>query len=690
MENYTTEQITAVLNNPNDFPPKMVSGMLLAHCFTLEDLEKHKLDKQQLAKLKLALLAHEEEEDFNKCNEPNAKYEDYQHFVDTYPNSKHYQHVKNKLDTLIIDKNKFDYLKTEVLGETLQYSEKIAKIQKFVDDNPFNYFISEIPDLMSQVEAKEKARREAAEAEASKAAAEAAEKAAKAAKEQEDEREWQKILKVLSDPVYMEQTVYKLQMLANYESKYTLHLDEIPQKKKEIEADKNSLPQIRSVLENPSSDVIDFLRLIKRFPLKKDSIKNFMISDMKDNPSRYDREEMNWLLNGKFDDVDHIPPVFTEEELLLNKIANREVFKHIVAHPTDESDRDPLEEELMPEENFQSQANCTDVYFFGVPGSGKSTVLAGLFMVSKCDNLRFKILTHGGHLGFTYASILKNYLENNLFPQRTKVRFVSKQELAPTIQNDDNPFEDSEEEDAQQVMIQNEELNSDKFIQIVDAELEEKDPKTNLVESHRLSIIEMPGERTLDFAAANIRDIDEMDNLLGKGTRQLFMNNNRKVFFIVIDPKPERTYLVNMNGIQTPVTQIGALEALVQFFNQVPGLLEKIDAIHVILTKSDMLKNPNDIDCIKKEVIKPGQHDGYEGLISDIQELCKPSKGNVNAQCNHQLHLFTYSLGKVYPGHMIKYKDHDAKKILQLIAANTYSVRTTPTKWDTIVDWMNK
>lgn len=124
MEEYTIQQIQAVLNNPNDFPPKMVSGMLLAHCFTIEDLEKHGLDKQQSLKLKIALQAHEESEDYNKCQEPNAKYEDYQHFVDTYPNSVHYQDVKNKLDTLLIDKNKFDFLRKEVLDGNLQYSEK--------------------------------------------------------------------------------------------------------------------------------------------------------------------------------------------------------------------------------------------------------------------------------------------------------------------------------------------------------------------------------------------------------------------------------------------------------------------------------------------------------------------------------------------------------------------------------------
>lgn len=71
----------------------------------------------------------------------------------------------------------------------------------------------------------------------------------------------------------MDRTEYKLQMLTDYENKYSLHLNEVPQKKKEIEADKNSMPQIKSVLENPLSDVIDFLRLIKKFPLKRIRLK---------------------------------------------------------------------------------------------------------------------------------------------------------------------------------------------------------------------------------------------------------------------------------------------------------------------------------------------------------------------------------------------------------------------------------
>ena len=102
--------------------------------------------------------------------------------------------------------------------------------------------------------------------------------------------------------------------------------------------------------------------------------------------------------------------------------------------------------------------------------------------------------------------------------------------------------------------------------------------------------------------------------------------------------------------------------------------------------KSDMLSNPGSIDCITDEVINKG----YEGLVADLNDLCSQSKGNVNAQCGHRVHLFTFSLGKVYPGHMIRYNKEDSVKILKVIAANTYSVRSKPTKWESIVEWMNK
>lgn len=226
---------------------------------------------------------------------------------------------------------------------------------------------------------------------------------------------------------------------------------------------------------------------------------------------------------------------------------------------------------------------------------------------------------------------------------------------------------------------------SDKFIQIIDGVIQENPGRDNQ-EDHKISIIEMPGERTLDFAAADIHDLDAAKKLLGEGTLELFMNDNRKVFFIVIDPKPQKTYEVRLNGDIAYLTQAQALEAVLELIGLMPDLLQKIDSMHIILTKSDLLSNPGSEEVIERDVLRKG----YEGLVADIISLCSPARGNINAQCDHMPHLFTFSLGKIYPGHMIKYQKDDAEKILRVITANTYSTRRNPTKWSSFIDWMNK
>lgn len=411
---------------------------------------------------------------------------------------------------------------------------------------------------------------------------------------------------------------------------------------------------------------------------------------MQVNPSRYTREGMYYLMNGKYDGDITYPPLFSVGDLQNAKIATYEILNHINTHPTDYDDRDQLENSLSPEKNFNSAKNNTDVYFFGVPGSGKSTVLAGLFKLGSSGNLRLSLLKHGDHIGYTYASILQNYLENNVFPQATKTRFVIRQDVGPVDNEMPNPFDESDDFDGVNADVQSEEdligtEVSDKFIQIIDGILQENPSEENQ-EDHKISIIEMPGERTLDFAASDIRKPEEMDKLLGKGARQLFMNDNRKLFFFVIDPKPQKSYKVMLNGAECPMTQAQALEAVVEFIGEVPGLLEKIDSMHIILSKSDLLSNPNSIDVINSDVIERG----YEGLVKDIKALCNPSRSNINVQCGHSPHLFTFSLGKVYPGHMIEYDKTDAEKILRVIAANTYSTRRNPTKFTSFIDWMNK
>lgn len=721
---FSEQKIGAILADPNSFNPREIRDLMIEVELSPEQkasLENYHWDIPHRKAYEEGKLLGNEPREYKHCMSGKAGFDDLKAYADKYGKfaalyetiQGHYQDVFALLQSKQEEKSQFDALKKKV-EVLLNNASKLEAIRKFEEEHPKTAvaYRKELDAMVAPIAAEErKKEQERAEEERKRLEREREaeeynrlleevrtcttfdakmavisaflsdhpftvyradidklkmqlEQEADRIRKEEDERAWQNVLSVLASPA---DANYKKQKLNEYYQKYALHRTEVPQKLKEVEEEGKVMPTINAVLENPNSDVIDFIRLVKRYPGRKKLICDFMLKDMCDNPARYDRVEMNWLLNGKDDAVDQIGPVFTPDEIVKSGVMPWKVINHIMTHPKDLDDRNVAEDDFRPETNFRSDLNNTDVYFFGVPGSGKSTVLAGLLNVKTYGDLRLGILTHGGHIGYNYATVLTQYLKDNLFPQSTKTRFDSKGSTS------DNPFENSNTREEENV--------GDKFIQIIDAEL--KNAKTS--EVHRLSIIEMPGERTLDFAAADVKNIEEMDKLLGKGTRELFMNDNRKVFFFVIDPNAKKSYKLPLNGQIVQVTQEAALEALVQFIGKVPNLLTKVDAAHVILSKSDMLKDPQDFSSIQEDVLED-----YAGFIEGMKDLCDPAFGNVNVQCGRTPRLFTFSLGKIYPGNMNEYRKDDAAKLLEVIAANTWSTASKPSRWESWVEFMNK
>lgn len=636
---YSEQQIQAVLNNPNQFPPALILEMEQNGCFTIEDLRAHGLSAASEQKINYQRAYIMEESHYRRCMSHDATYDILEDFIRTYPTSAHKNEVEQILTPMRIERQAFEQFLSEYRNLPEEsFEDRFKKLNSYRISNPDSRFLNEIQTMINTLDAQQEAwnqrMRELEE---------------QRERDVTDDRAWDNVLGIISSAAYDED--YKLSVLDEYynNSQYSRHKHEVHAKRDEILNEKNAIPAIEAVLSEPHSTVVDFLELYKRYPSKRVLIKDRIIDDMKSNPNRYSREGMYLLLKGS----EQYPAMFSSSELVLANVAPSHIWNHILNHPSDSYDKSPDEDMLQVENNFDSERHNTDIYFFGVPGSGKTTVLSGLFNVDRYENLRLHLEGHGTHPnGYSYACILQKYPSENLFPQSTK-----------TVQESEND-------------------TGDKYIQIVDAELTEsqKDKK------HKLSIIEMPGERTLAFAAADIRDPEMMDELLGKGTKELFCNDNRKVFFFVIDPKPYRSYEVKLNGSPVHITQKQVLSALVDFLGSVPGLLEKVDAMHIILSKSDMLSNPDDFSVIQDEILDKG----YNDVIEEINILCSKSRGNVNAHCGHRPYLFTFSLGKLYPGHMIEFKKDDAAKILKVIAANTYSVAAVPSKWSSFVEWMNR
>lgn len=681
---YTPQQIQRVIANPNEYPPRLIAEMINAGCLKFEDLPKLTPAQENFIKTHLGKL--QEENDYQACLKEDATYDKLSSFIDKYPKSPYRSQIENKLIPMREDRRVYDNLIND-LSNASSLESKLTLVRNFRLQYPSNIFIANLDKLEQDIEAQFAAARAREEAETQRRRAEEEAEARRRQEEAErlamqravqaaDEQAWNQVLALIENPQVS--VGEKLSALANYEMRYSIHIAEVPSKREVINNQGAAMSNIMAVLNDSHSDVVDYINLYNRYPSHKNFMKDWMIQDMKVNPSKYDREEMGWLLNGK----DGCGPIFSIDELVQARVAPFEIFNHVVNFPTDKDDRDKLEDTLQPETNFTSEENNTDVYFFGVPGSGKTTVLAGLFNLDRYENIKLHLPLRGEHIGYSYASILRNYLSRNVFPQRTKTKFAKKISVHTNdvpVGNED-PFNSFDNGNESLGVMQGSEVG-DKFIQIIDAEISFTDSSTK----HKLSLIEMPGERTLDFAVADMRDLESMDRLLGTGTKELFMNNNRKVFFFIIDPDPARTYNVKINGNTIPVSQAKVLETLIDFIKQVPGLLAKVDAMHIILTKADMLRNQGSLECIRQDVISHG----YENAVDELIRLCDPAFGNVNAQCGHKVHLFTFSLGKVYPGHMIKYIKDDSAKILRVIADNTYGVSTKPTKWESIVEWMN-
>ena len=733
----TPQQINAIYNSPNSFPPSMLTRVILGNHLNSEQLVQleTRLDSPHMRAFTLAKTLLQEQQDFDRCMSEEASIDDLDLFINSYEQlaqsnetvAGHYVKVKQAQSVKEADRNLFIQLKDEIARQSEAQS-KLSIIADFEAKYPNSAYKNEVNKLRLEIEKEERERAQRAEEqkrfdeltrsvgtfgtyEAKKSAINAflqeypfssfakeveelkgeIEREEKERIRTEDENAWQEVLNILGT---MANPDYKKQRLIDYGNRYILHKSEVPQKMNELQDDIQAEQVINGIFKDPSSDVIDFIRLFERYPLRSKLLRDMILKDMRVNPARYDRVEMNWLVKGKKDSVDQIDPVFTPEEIVGQGVVPLEIMNHIISHPTDEHDRKLEENDILPETNFKSNVNTTDIYFWGVPGSGKSTVLAGLLNLRQVDYLRLKLPAQSSHKGYKYAKVLTSYVKENLFPQSTKTSFAN---IRPLRTDDssrsslgtnpfDNPFVDRGESSANDANHNpiggvGEGGSTDKFIQIIDAILEDNVKK----EDHKLCIIEMPGERTLEFAAADVKDPKRMDELLGEGTRELFMNNNRKVFFFVVDPNPKRAYNVKIQG-GVNLTQAEVLEALVDFFDKVPNLLQKVDAMHVILSKSDMLRNPKDFDgCIKEDVLCD-----YDGMVEDLLKLCERSKGNVNAHCGHRPYLFTFSLGKIYPGNMNKYDPTDAGNILRVIAANTWSTSNSLTKWQSIVEWMNR
>lgn len=324
-----------------------------------------------------------------------------------------------------------------------------------------------------------------------------------------------------------------------------------------------------------------------------------LLRDIKRVPSDYSRERMYEIISSNR---------LSREDLVYNHhVLTDRAYEHIRRYPHLEDEQRELPFSRI-EKPYSEHGNI-DVYFFGLSGSGKTCLLAGLMGLS--GQLGFQFDPRGPGGAGNFASELRNYSRCSMLPPH----------------------------------------DCKNYIQIIDAQINDENGNP-----HDISLIEMSGEKLRDLAMMeNSSCIDD----LGIGASALLLNDNKKILFFVIDPSNEGPMVWNDYGNSKIIKQSDAIQSVLSILQKNKKVMRKIEAIHFILTKCDSLGEDIDQDVIRDRIIRQGYMDCIQFAKSVCQEF------DINRQVGNSVGLYPFSLGKFMPGDTYTYDDTRALMILR-------------------------
>lgn len=349
------------------------------------------------------------------------------------------------------------------------------------------------------------------------------------------------------------------------------------------------------------------------------------IEDMHNSPNSYSVSRLIELVN---------KGIFSDKELIDENVTTQRILNDLRNNSNMEDDLPDVNQAVA-----NSEASChdgyTDIYFFGIPSTGKTCVLMGL---SRTKSLNINLASGGGD----YAQVLQLYTEAGVTMPPTQNTFVTT--LEATVSSKVTP----------------------------DA-------------VHKINLVEMSGE---EFAFQIVNNPNHKFSFedMGSGATELLKNDNRKVFFLIIDPTAgnvkfnreiideydEETGAPLISHLQSSVVnQRIVLQKMVNLFElpQNADIMQKVDAIHIIMTKADLLGSPTERN---QKALEKFNNDYSGDILEPLQRLCR--KYNIDSNTDNTPRLYTFSLGTFYVGGRYEYDPTDSENLVNAICNYTRSV----------------
>lgn len=292
-------------------------------------------------------------------------------------------------------------------------------------------------------------------------------------------------------------------------------------------------------------------------------------------------------------------------------------------------------------DKLDNYTNATDVFFFGIPGSGKTCALMGLAALDgkeiELSDKRKATFKYVSVKGGMYMDNLKSFYRVRSVPPQTKESFSA----------------------------------------IIEAEISvnDKDRKS----THRINLIESAGEvfkkkladSSVRLGAANNDSKKGVMEDMGEGiTKILTGTGNPKIFLFFVDPTQD--FIEEINKSQSDV--IKTFIDISERDESAKVYMPKVEAFHIVITKSDILK-------IKAQ----------KG--SDIlKEKYKEANYAITSYCDKN-YLITdvvkFSIAKnYYIGDYYEPDDKPSINLIETIINSTTAIRTK--KWtDDALEWLN-
>lgn len=364
----------------------------------------------------------------------------------------------------------------------------------------------------------------------------------------------------------------------------------------------------------------------------QDQLKEDLFYDMRLNPWKYTPYKMQLLLQGSHQQGATPADAGNSYGDVADRfIANRMTvdYRELVDAgivPPQITERDLITpESQLPQFNSYDAypEDRTDIYFLGVPRSGKSSVLAGLFHAMNA---------HGSW-----------YYEPNLDANGQDPSMAYYNGLLRCVGNKKPPVPTARE-----------------TINYININVPNVNGSRHMAE---LNFVEISGESFNSLADLyNARE--EWERL---GASKVLANQSRKVLFFLLD---YNTILGNQDGISLQDQQQALSNALTIFSHDGTGrdhskgcTLSKVESVVIIMTKADLMGTDDRHERV--DIARRYLQENFQSFMKNLERLC--GEFGINKADGYRPMIMTFSLGNFYVGNTLIFNPQDSLALAQVI-----------------------